>query len=348
MSSSPPRDVAIIGAGPAGMGVIDRLRDTDATLEVFEKSGGVCGRAASRRRDGCIYDHGANYITVADERTADLIDRLGTHDAGAIEAPVWVYGEDGRPSAGDPPAGVHWTYADGITQFAKRVLADADVQVHRRMRIDRLAPASTSWELIATDGTRHGPFRWVVLTPPAPQTADLLKASDGPEAIDPAALAIDSVPYRSVHTVALHYPFSSEFPWYAVVDPDHTRPVGWLSREECKPGRVPDGESLWIAQLGAGYSRRHAETSDAQIAEAVSEMIAQTVDDDRYRLPDWTDHQWWRYALPEDAVDAGVHGPLSDARLRVAGDWVTGVGRVPAAFWNGYEQAAAIAEDLAN
>lgn len=344
-TSSPPR-VAVIGAGPAGMGVIDRLSETGVALEVFEKSGGVCGRAASRRRDGCTYDHGANYITIDDDRTAALIERLGTADAAAIEAPVWVYDEDGRPTPGDPPSGVHWTYEDGITQFAKRVLAGADATVHRRTRIVRLESASGAWTLSDTDGSRHGPYAWVVLTPPAPQTAALLAASDAPATLDPVVAAIDAVPYRSVHTVVLHYPFPSSFEWYAVVDPDQARPVGWLSREECKQGRVPAGESLWIAQLSGGYSRRHAETPDAQIADEVSDILAQTVGDDRYRLPDWTDHQWWRYALPEDAVEPVVHDPLADARLRVAGDWVTGVGRVPAAFWNGYDQAAVIAETI--
>lgn len=346
MSPSTPSRIAVIGAGPAGMGVVDRLRTTDIDIDVYEKSGGVCGRAASRRRDGCIYDHGANYITIDDDRTAELVERLGTQDAAAIEAPVWVYDEGGRPTPGDPASGVHWTYTDGITQFAKRVLAQADVTVHRRTRIEQLVSDPEGWTLLDTEAARHGPYAWVVLTPPAPQTAALLAASDVPVGLEAVVNDIDAVAYRSVHTVVLHYPFPSSFEWYAVVDPEQARPIGWLSREECKPGRVPTGESLWIAQLSGGYSRRHADTPDATIADEVSDSIAEMVGDDRYRLPDWTDHQWWRYALPEGAVDPAVHAQLADEQLRIAGDWVTGVGRVPAAFWNGYEQAAAIAEAI--
>ncbi|GAB6880489.1 hypothetical protein JCM17823_27630 [Halorubrum gandharaense] len=52
-------------------------------MTLLEKSRGVGGRAATRRRNGCRYDHGANYVNPDDGgRTADL------HVAGD-----WVAGE---------------------------------------------------------------------------------------------------------------------------------------------------------------------------------------------------------------------------------------------------------------
>jgi predicted NAD/FAD-dependent oxidoreductase len=90
------REVAVVGAGAAGAGAAYVLDDADATVTVFEKSRGVCGRAATRRREGCRYDHGANYIKSGDDR----VDELLTEDLDAaaalasITVPVQVvYGE---------------------------------------------------------------------------------------------------------------------------------------------------------------------------------------------------------------------------------------------------------------
>ncbi|MDX1531103.1 MAG: NAD(P)-binding protein, partial [Rhodothermales bacterium] len=58
--------LAIIGAGAAGLAAAFGLRDSGVAVTLFEKSRGVSGRAATRRRtaDGQTwrYDHGAQYV----------------------------------------------------------------------------------------------------------------------------------------------------------------------------------------------------------------------------------------------------------------------------------------------
>ncbi|MFT4884724.1 MAG: renalase, partial [Natronomonas sp.] len=66
-------DIAVVGAGPAGAGVAYALRETDATVTVFEKSRGVCGRAATRRNEGRRYDHGANYVKSGSDRVDEIV-----------------------------------------------------------------------------------------------------------------------------------------------------------------------------------------------------------------------------------------------------------------------------------
>jgi predicted NAD/FAD-dependent oxidoreductase len=59
--------LAIIGAGMAGLAAAHWLRRERPDIEVliFEKSRGVGGRTATRRVQGAVFDHGAQYIKVA-------------------------------------------------------------------------------------------------------------------------------------------------------------------------------------------------------------------------------------------------------------------------------------------
>jgi len=173
--------------------------------------------------------------------------------------------------------------------------------------------------------------------------------SSGPEraAARPArASAAAAVSYRTIRTVVCHYPFAVEPPWYALVNVDREHEVGWLSREECKPGHVPAGESLLIVQMAPEWSREHYEDDLDAVAPAVADAVADLVGDDRLRDPDWVDDQGWRYALPDAAADADAVRRGEPAGLYVAGDWVVGEGRVHRALWNGIEVGERIADSL--
>ncbi|WP_336024928.1 NAD(P)/FAD-dependent oxidoreductase [Halobellus salinisoli] len=361
-----PTRVGIVGAGAAGVGAAYALRETDAEVTIFEKSGGVCGRAATRRKHGCHYDHGANYVQATDDRTADLLERLGRSGLVEIDEPVWTFDAAGTVAPGDDRESRKYTWTAGITQLAKRLLARTDATVHRRTRIAEIHVDGDAdprvWSLVAADGDVHGPFDVVLLTPPAPQTAALLRATawDDPRR-ERLAAAVDAVPYRTIRTVVLHYPFRETYPWYGLVNTDREHAIGWLSREECKRGHVPDGESLLVVQMSPEWSRRRYDDPLSAVVDDVADRVATLIEDDRYRDPDWTDDQGWRYALPDDAADespiddAADESPIddvateslldeaADAGLCVAGDWVAGEGRVPAALWNGYETGERIA-----
>ncbi|WP_440989008.1 NAD(P)/FAD-dependent oxidoreductase [Haloarchaeobius baliensis] len=332
------RHIAVVGAGVAGVGVADACRDTPVEVTLYDKASGISGRAATRRKHGCRYDHGANYIKPGEDAWVDdLLAELGSDGLADIELPVWTHDADGTIAEGRGDEGPKWTYTEGITQFAKRVRKRAGATVHTETRIESIAHEDDGeWTLTDTDGESHGPFDAVVLTPPAPQTADLLAATDwDDERLDRLHVAVDAVAFRTIRTVLLHYPFELERPWYALVDPDRAHPVGWLSREECKPGHVPDGQSLLVVQMAPDWSvERYDEPLDSA-ADVVAELVADLLDDARLTDPDWVDDQGWRYALPDSSIDAADARCAEDAGLFVAGDWVAGEGRVHLAFENG-------------
>ena len=333
--------LAIVGAGAAGSAAAYRLRDADRDVVVFEKSRGVTGRAATRRRDGCRYDHGANYVKPGDGLVERLLAALGEDGRHDIEAPVWTFDGDGTVEPGRDSDEAKWTWEAGITQLGKRLLARADASVRTETRIDALARgADGDWTLTDTDDQIYGPFAAVLLTPPAPQTAALLDATDwDDDRLVDAAAAVDAVPFRSVVTAVLHYPFELEREWYAVVNTDDAHDVGWLSREACKPGHVPDGESVLVVQMAPDWSLAHYDDSPEAQTAVAAEHAAALLDDDRLHEPDWTDTQGWRYAQPDGAVDDEALDAVADAGLYFAGDWVVGEGRVHAAVASGFAAA---------
>jgi len=342
--------LGVVGAGAAAAAATHVVDATvpDVDVTVLEKSGGVCGRAATRRNGDVTYDYGANYVKDADERVVDLL--TGTLDSDGlvdVSEPVWTFDADGAVSEGRDEDERKWTYRQGLTGIAKRLFGATDATVHRRTRVERIARDGDDWRLVDESGTEWGPFDALLVNPPAPQTAELLRdaAWDDPvrDRLADAAAAVD---YRTVWTAVLHYPFELERPYYALVNPGKDHEVGWIAREECKPGHVPDGESLLVVQAGHDWSVAHYdEPPEANVADLAA-VAADVVGDERLADPDWTDHQGWRYALPESEVRPG---PVDDAAARdlyVVGDWVAGEGRLHAALRNGLDTGERLAYAL--
>ncbi len=342
--------VGFVGAGAATAATAYELetRLPDVETTIIEKSRGLCGRAATRRRGEVTYDYGANYLKADDERVnAVVTEVLDTDGLVDVTGPIWTFDRGGTVSPGRESDEHRWSYRAGLTQIAKRLLARTTATVHRGTRVERIERSEGTWTLTDTDGGEYGPFDVLVLNPPAPQTAALLEDAvwDDPLRADLAA-AVADVPYRSVWTAVLGYDRELEWPYYALINTDKDHEIGWISREECKPGHVPDGESVLVVQAGGEWSTEHYEGSPEANVSALTDLTADLLEDDELREPAWTDHQGWRYALPEAGVDPE---PLASAEahdLYCVGDWVAGEGRLHAALRNGLETGETIASSL--
>ena len=342
--------IGIIGAGAAASAaayVIDST--TDAEMTMLEKSGGLCGRAATRRRDGIRYDYGANYVKDEDPRVNELItETLDTDGLHTIEEPIWVFDETGSVEPGRDADERKWVYEDGLTQIAKRLLRDTNVRVHRRTRVETIARRDGRWKVQDTDGEWWGPFDRLLCNPPAPQTAELLRNAEWDSPVRETVLdAVESVAYRTVWTAVLGYPFELDLPYYALVNPGKAHDVGWIAREECKPGHVPEG-SVLIVQANHDWSVARYDDPPAENIARLAMMTADIIGDERLQSPAWTDHQGWRYALPDAGAPTGQLQAAESEGLYMLGDWVAGEARVHAALRNGLDVGERVAFQLTN
>jgi len=361
-------EIGIVGAGAGAAAAAFVLADAApaADVTVLEKSGGLCGRAATRRHEDLTYDYGANYLKSDDERVVELVtETLDDEGLVDIAEPVYTFDADGAVSPGRDADERKWSYRSGLTQIAKRLFARTDATVHRRTRVETVrrigsgnaadgvdtgtgdAEGGDRWELVDAAGETWGPFDRLLLNPPAPQTAELLRTADWESPVrDRLVDAADAVEYRTVWTAVAHYPFELDVPYYGLVNADKAHAVGWISREECKAGHVPDGETLLVMQANDDWSRAHYDRDPAVNAAELADHAADIVGDDRLADPDWTDTQGWRYALPESGVDTDPIDAARESGLYLLGDWIAGEPRLHAAIGNGLGVGDRVADDL--
>lgn len=367
--------VAIVGAGVAGAGVATAVAESDleTRVTVLERSG-VGGRTATRRRSNCVYDTGANYVTDGSERVSTLVRSIGERgsefeseseseptdntdtdigpktDLVDIEAPVWTFDADGTIAPGDDDRSDDhkWTFEDGLETLPRRLLERSGATALTGVDVTAFEQSSTDdgsrdrWH-VDTDDDRFGPFDAVVLTPPGPETAAILDASErssessSPTDLESVANTARSVSYRSIHSFALHYPFALERPFYALVNTDRDHPVGWVAREDEKRGHVPDGESLLIAQMAPDWSVENRSRSADEAAREVAGHVASLLSQTRLSDPDWADRIVWRDALPNDAIETNTASiqRSESAGLFLASDCTHGEGRIHAALESG-------------
>ncbi|MFW5919147.1 MAG: NAD(P)/FAD-dependent oxidoreductase [Halanaeroarchaeum sp.] len=338
-------DIGIVGAGVAGAAATYLLDRTlpDADLTVLERTDTVSGRAVTAERDGVVYDYGANYVTSDDDRVNELltetVDAEGLVD---VPEPIYVFDESGTVAKGREPDEYKWTYRSGLADLGRRLLDPTDASVELETTVAGLVRDrdAETWLVEDAEGGDWGPFDALVMSPPAPETARLLRGADWvADAREYLIEALEAVEFRTLWSAALHYPFGIDRPYYALVNTDKNHEVGWIAREECKPGHVPDGETLLVVQPSHEWSVEHYDDPPEANADALATHAAEIVNDDRLADPDWSDFGRWRFALADEAV---AHGPVQrawDHDLYPVGDWVAGEARLHAAMRNGVDVA---------
>lgn len=343
--------LAIIGAGVAGLAAARELRRRrpELTITIYEQSHDLGGRVATRRRDGFIFDHGAQYLKTPDA----ALERLITHELPVadlldIGRPVWVFDRTGAITAGDPAqnADPKWTYRCGLDQLAQLLAAGLDMRQGLRIgSVQQLG--ARRYALFDEAGLRVISADALLFAAAAPQTAAILAASTLDQSANDLLVAeLGRVYYRPCLSIALAYDRQIARPFYALVNSDRGHPISWLACEHDKgPSRCPPDHSLLLAQMAPAFSRDSWALPDEQLAPVVADQVSALLGED-LRRPLWCDVYRWPHALPDTAADfRALNG--TGSRLFFAGDYTAGQGRVHLAIESGWRVAALIDEEFA-
>ena len=338
--------VAIIGAGSSGLAAAHVFRAAGYSVTIFEKSRGVGGRAATRQREGFIYDHGAQYIKDANSTGAIshalITERFRTTDLIDIGKPVWTFDHAEHIQEGDAQQNAEpkWSYRNGMTSLAKRMAEG--LTIHLNTCVGLLQQTHQGWVLFDSDGLALGEFAQLLITIPIPQALTLIEHSLFVDDIQGSIQQVlGAARYNPLLSVMLGYrPTPRKRPYYALVNTDKAHPISWLAWEHEKaPERAPQGAGLLIAQMAPQYSKDHWKLPDEQaVVRDVASLVAALLAED-LPAPMFSDVQHWLYALPSDKANAdAINMQTMPHGLAFCGDGFVG-GRVHLALEHGVQVA---------
>jgi predicted NAD/FAD-dependent oxidoreductase len=137
------------GSGaPDGGGTGDsRSPWTGGTVEVdlFETAASLGGRIATRERDGCRYDYGANYVKAPDARFQRVIDDALGADRVRVDGRIRVHDGDGTVREGRDEQADRWTGYRGLDALPTGLADASDATVHTGARVESLARRADGW-----------------------------------------------------------------------------------------------------------------------------------------------------------------------------------------------------------
>lgn len=317
--SAPPDpalfDLLILGSGIAGLAAARCAQNDGKSVLVIDKGRRLGGRVATRRKDGFIFNHGAQFVTAKGAAFTSLL--ASAKAAGSLQD--WLISPDKIVQIGAP------TMRD-LPQFMANGL-----EIRQQTEITAIAHQGSDIGFFDKDGLiARG--RQAMITAPAAQTAKLL-AGIYPDLAATASLAS----YEPCWTIMLglnqsldngQMPIRDEAAGIALGVPEMAR-----TKPET-PSRHPVNPALTIQASGA-WSQQHLQHDPQDVIERLCAIWQNISGKPLGAIVDATAHRWL-YAKVSTAAPDDAPRHSDDGKLAIAGDWLGGA-RVEQAFDSGQQ-----------
>lgn len=326
-------DVAVIGAGIAGLTVAQQLHQAGYKVVVVDKSRGVGGRVATRRLQGTCADHGLRYLEPQGKLIEKFIDVLRVQQSdfagnrGILQVwanPVYEWEPAKLNSSSILP---RYVAPMGMNAIAKFIGTGLEMRLNQR--VQEITPTDEKAWHLTFEQTDKLTAKAVVVAIPAPQALMLLEplAKTIPTEFLDSLRAVEFDPCLSVMA---GYPASRQQDLSNVetgnfrLHPDVTSDsdLAWIGLDSSK--RPNPQMPLFVLQSTAEFAKRYLDAEDlnsaaSQMLSRAAQLLIPWLDS-----PEWFQIHSWRYAfpsrpLPQDCLDAGTPLPLI-----CCGDWCGG------------------------
>ena len=337
------QNVAIIGAGMAGITCANTLVQAGHSVTIFEKTRDLGGRMATRDSAFGSFDPGAQYFTVRESRFMQALEATPDVCKRWSANTIHVLDELGRVTAADRSPESHWVAVPSMKSLVSSWAATQKIEMQTRVtqvERDALAPQRWQFRTESSHATRQvfSGFDAVVLAMPSSQAQQLLPNSIQSEVW---CKQLDLVVVAPCWTLMLAFPqamqpdLSALGPQWNAARSTHHR-IAWLARESSKPGRGTI--ERWTVQASSAWSQEHLQDDSARVEAKLCKAFAEVTG--IRAEPAHVESQRW--------LDAKTLHPLGQSHLwdaqnglGVCGDWCLGH-RVEDAFISGLELALAI------
>ncbi|MGB3557742.1 MAG: FAD-dependent oxidoreductase [Geitlerinemataceae cyanobacterium] len=344
-------DVAVIGAGVAGLICARQLDRAGYRVVVSEKSRGVGGRLATRRIAGTRADLGAPYVEAEGRLSGLLFENMS--DRQILQSwteTVWQWNPSGEAQP-EPPKPRYIAPA-GMSAVGKFLATDLEIWFDRR--VCRIARSQDKIWHLSLDSPRHSAdfplelmAKSIVVAIPAPQAVAILETLGdvSSELLEP----LQRVEYDPSFVAIAGYPVHNrarleelDRPWRAIRFPQHDE-LSWLGLDSSK--RSDASQPIFVLHSSARFARHYLESEDLeQLGKQLLDRVASLLEP-ALATPEFLQVHRWRYAFPhrvysQDCLTADLPSPLV-----CCGDWC-GEKRIETGLRSGLAAASAIDSQL--
>ncbi|MET3116797.1 renalase [Undibacterium sp. GrIS 1.8] len=317
--------IAVVGAGLAGLTVARQLQSQGHHVTVYEKSRGVSGRMSTRMTELGGFDHGAQYFTATSDRFKKEINdwrKLGWVVPWESKLVTLDHGLS-KPTGNSAK---RYVAVPGMSSLGKQLAHGLDIRTEQQ--VVAIVPFEKQWILsIKSDmvpvPASAGPFDAVLLAIPPEQATPLLQVAPA------MAKQTAKVHLAPCWTLMLGFQTPLNLP-YEGAWVSNSR-LGWIASDTAKPShRV--GER-WVCHATQEWSIEHLEDDNERAKEKLSKAFHEATGS--LIQPIHAVAHRWRYA---QAVEPMAEDCLWNAKqgIGVCGDWfaagLAGSGRVENAF----------------
>jgi renalase len=339
-------EIAVIGAGLAGLTCAHRLQQAGKTVVIIDKSRGVGGRLATRRLAGTHADHGVCYLRAKSDYCSDRLRQRFQHwidqlvSAGILR--VWTDGIHHLTAAGElqPPTKFAPCYAAplGATSIAKYL--SRDLELVGNQLITAISPIDNGWQLSSSDPEWSLTAAQVIIATPPAQALAITR-----ETIDSNCIQqLNSVQFsRSITAIAV-YPASQQtaattIQWRGIQSIDHPT-IAWIGLDSSK--QLNPTNPVLVVQSSAAFAKQHFDAPDLAV---IGQQLLAAADPliQPLHSPELVQVHRWGYAFAQNPLSIQFLTAQTASPLYFGGDWCGG-NRVESA----YQSGLAIADRILN
>ncbi len=321
-------NIAIIGAGLAGITVANRLSAMGLNVDVFEKSRGLGGRLASKRLDWGTIDIGAQYFTARDTRFQHEVKKWIEHDACALWdfAPFSVKDANLIPSGDNIERYVGLPYMNQIAHSLK-----GDFRLIFESRAEQVIHSEKGYKLKLDCGAITDDFYdWLVVTAPAEQSKELLKFHRLSESIAETV-------HEPCWALALATKGKVDNKIQGIFGDNL---VSWVSRLSSRPSftKSNDYDDCWMLHFSSEWSTVSGKSVKNDIHQIgfdwLTGLLVRYCNTDLSLMNNYS--HYWRFARTINRENSQSFLLDDSSQIAVVGDWLNG-GRVEGAFLSALE-----------
>ncbi len=325
-------EIAIVGAGMAGIVCARELQSAGRDVVVIDKSRGLGGRLATRRLGQTHADHGVCYLKPKGDRFLALIQALV--DQGVVT--VWSDRLHQLSAAGlmlDPLPQPRYAAPKGATSIAKALAKDLTLKLGQQ--IQEIRPIENGWQLTSQDPEFLLTAEIVILAIPAPQALPLVQGIANAEFVE----QVRSVQFSPCLTAIGVYPKNcppapnsggAELFGITCLDDEM---LGWIGFDSTK--QINPEQTTMIVQSNAKFAAEQFDSEDLNaVAQQLCDRASEVLDLPWTAKPELLQLHRWKYAFAINPIESRFLSATTALPLHCIGDWCGG-DRVESAFSSG-------------